>query len=64
MLMQIRSTFSRIRNSMAYLLDHYTELTEMLAISKRLVEFYDLAQIKFVRAETEITTSPSMDMGI
>jgi vitamin B12/bleomycin/antimicrobial peptide transport system ATP-binding/permease protein len=45
MLMQIRSTFSRVRNSMAYLLDHYTELTEMLAISKRLVEFYDAAQI-------------------
>lgn len=43
--MQIRSTFSRIRNSMAYLLDHYTELTEMLAISKRLVEFYESAQI-------------------
>lgn len=41
MLMQIKSTFSRIRNSMAYLLDHYTELTEMAAISKRLVEFYD-----------------------
>lgn len=40
MLMQIKSTFSRIRNSMAYLLDHYTELTEMAAISKRLVEFY------------------------
>jgi putative ATP-binding cassette transporter len=45
MIMQIRSTFSRIRNSMAYVLDHYTELTEMLAISKRLVEFYDTAKI-------------------
>ncbi len=44
-LMQVKSTFSRIRNSMAYLLDHYTELTEMLAISKRLVEFYDSAEI-------------------
>jgi putative ATP-binding cassette transporter len=44
-LMQIKSTFSRIRNSMAYLLDHYTELTELLAISKRLVEFYAAAQI-------------------
>lgn len=30
---------------MAYVLDHYTELTEMLAISKRLVEFYDAAKI-------------------
>lgn len=55
MLMQIRSTFSRIRNSMAYLLDHYTEFTEMLAISKRLVEFYDIAQIKFAPAETKVT---------
>lgn len=43
--MQVKSTFSRIRNSMAYLLDHYTELTEMLAISKRLVEFYDSAKV-------------------
>lgn len=43
--MQIKSTFSRIRNSMAYLMDHYTELTEMLAISKRLVEFYESANI-------------------
>lgn len=48
--MQIKSTFSRIRNSMAYLLDHYTELTEMLAISKRLVEFYQAANID-LRAE-------------
>lgn len=45
--MQVRSTFSRIRNSMAYLLDHYTELTEMLAISKRLVEFYESVNIDF-----------------
>ncbi len=45
MLMQIRATFSRIRNSMAYVLNHYTELTEMLAISKRLVEFYKSAKI-------------------
>lgn len=47
MLMQIKSTFARIRNSMAYLLDHYTELTEMIAISKRLVEFYAAANIDF-----------------
>jgi len=40
-LMQVRSTFSRIRNSMAYLLDHYSELTELLAISIRLLEFYN-----------------------
>lgn len=45
MIMQIKSTFSRVRNSMAYLLDHYTELTEMLAIAKRLVEFYNSAAI-------------------
>lgn len=44
MLMQIKSTFSRIRNSMAYLLDHYTEFTELLAISRRLVEFYASAR--------------------
>jgi ABC-type long-subunit fatty acid transport system fused permease/ATPase subunit len=46
-LMQIKSIFSRIRNAMAYLLDHYAELTEMLAISKRLVEFYHAANITF-----------------
>ncbi len=51
-LMQVRSTFSRIRNSMAYLLDHYTELTEMLAIAKRLTEFYTAAKID--RSYTEI----------
>jgi peptide/bleomycin uptake transporter len=45
MLMQIKSTFSRIRNSMAYILDHYAELAEMLAISKRLAEFYAAAKI-------------------
>lgn len=45
MLMQIRSTFSRIRNSMAYLLDNYAELTELLAISKRLIEFFDASKI-------------------
>lgn len=45
MVMQIKSTFSRVRNSMAYLFDHYTELTEMLAIAKRLVEFYASAKI-------------------
>lgn len=44
-LMQVKSTFSRIRNSMAYLLDHYTELTDMLAIAKRLFEFYVAADI-------------------
>ena len=38
-LMQIRSTFSRIRNAMAYLLDHYAEITELQAIPKRLLEF-------------------------
>jgi putative ATP-binding cassette transporter len=43
MLMQIKSTFSRIRNSMAYILDNYPSLTEMLAIAQRLVEFYTAA---------------------
>ncbi|HSX19753.1 MAG TPA: SbmA/BacA-like family transporter [Gammaproteobacteria bacterium] len=52
-LMQVRSTFSRIRNSMAYLLDHYTELTELLAISKRVVEFYECAQI-------DLTATPEL----
>lgn len=52
-LMQIKSTFSRIRNSMAYVLDHYTELTEMLAIAKRLVEFYSSAEINLF-AEKEL----------
>lgn len=56
--MQIKSTFSRIRNSMAYLLDHYTELTEMLAISKRLVEFYKDANIDLV-ASSDIKAKPS-----
>ena len=41
--MQIKSTFSRIRNAMAYLLDHYPELTELMAISRRLLEFYEAA---------------------
>jgi len=61
MLMQIRSTFSRIRNSMAYLLDHYTEFTEMLAISKRLVEFYDIAEIEFITAMPQIKNQPVLD---
>lgn len=39
-LMQTRSFFSRIRNSMAYLLDHYTEITEFFAVVKRLDEFF------------------------
>ncbi len=40
-MMQAKSFFSRIRNAMAYILDHYVECMELLAISKRLVEFYD-----------------------
>jgi ABC-type long-subunit fatty acid transport system fused permease/ATPase subunit len=47
-LFQVKSTFSRIRNSMAYLLDHYAELTEMLAISRRLVEFYKNVNSTFI----------------
>ncbi len=53
MLMQIKSIFSRIRNSMAYILDHYTELTEMLAISKRLVEFYASSNIDLLAIDQE-----------
>lgn len=45
MLMQIKSTFSRIRNSMAYLLDNYTQITELIAIAQRLSEFYYAAGI-------------------
>lgn len=41
MLFQIKSTYSRIRNSMSFLLDNYTQFTEMLSISKRLVEFFN-----------------------
>lgn len=55
-LMQIRSTFSRIRNSMAYILDHYTELTEMLAIAKRLVEFYEAANTGLLNKQNHITS--------
>jgi len=40
-LMQIRSICSRIRNAMSYLLDNYSEITELLAIAKRLREFVD-----------------------
>lgn len=49
MLMQIKSTFSRIRNSMAYLLDNYAELTELLAVSKRLIEFYKASDIDLLQ---------------
>lgn len=59
--MQVKSTFSRIRNSMAYLLDHYTELTEMLAISKRLVEFYAASNVDLttpVIAHSATASSP------
>lgn len=59
MLMQVRSTFSRIRNSMAYLLDHYAELTELLAISKRLVEFYDASNIDLLDKEILDVPYPS-----
>lgn len=40
-LVQIRLIFANIRRSMAYLLDHYTEFTELQAISTRLLEFYN-----------------------
>lgn len=38
-LFQIKSIFSRIRNSIAYILDHYIEFTEIMAIANRLHEF-------------------------
>lgn len=74
-LMQVRSTFSRIRNSMAYLLDHYTELTEMLAISRRVVEFYAAANIDLTKVlakpphhqninQTHYTQAQSQSSGI
>ena len=40
-LMQVRIIFAQIRTSMAYLLDHYAEFTELQAIAKRLLEFYN-----------------------
>ncbi len=46
MLMQAKSTFSRIRNSMAYLFDNYTQLTDIIAITKRLLEFYAVIEHK------------------
>lgn len=52
-LWQIKATFSRIRNSMAYLLDHYTEITEMVAIARRLVEFYDSINLLNVRMQAQ-----------
>ncbi len=58
MLMQIKSTFSRLRNSMAYILDHYTEITELIAISRRLVEFYATAEIiSDIQTDHSATTS-------
>ncbi len=40
LLMQCRSTFNKIRSSTAYVINHYTEITEMTAISIRLIELY------------------------
>ena len=39
-LMHIKSMFSRIRNAMAYFLDHYSEVTELMAITQRVSEFF------------------------
>lgn len=50
-LMQIRMVFANIRRSMSYLLDHYTELNELQAISKRLLEFYN--HLDEISASTE-----------
>lgn len=61
MLMQIKSTFSRIRNSMAYLLDNYAEFTELLAISKRLVEFYETSNIDMLNEpRIELSTNRNL----
>jgi ABC-type long-subunit fatty acid transport system fused permease/ATPase subunit len=52
-LMEIRIIFAAIRSSMAYLLDHYTEFTELQAIAKRLFEFYNhLEEIAIERSTT------------
>ena len=51
-LMEIRIVFATIRRSMAYLLDHYTEFTELQAIAQRLLEFY--THLEEISVETEI----------
>jgi putative ATP-binding cassette transporter len=56
MLMQIRSTFGRIRKAMSYVLDNYAELTELSAISIRLVEFYE--SINFITKQQNLITKP------
>jgi ABC-type uncharacterized transport system fused permease/ATPase subunit len=58
-LMQIRSIFSRIRNAMSYLLDHYSEVTELWAISIRLVEFYEA--INFFEEHKQPSTDAVID---
>lgn len=62
MLMQIKATFSRIRNSMAYLLDHYTEITEMLAIIRRLNEFY--GSVDDLHATDLINARPQTELNV
>ena len=53
-LMQIKSIFSRIRNSMAYLLDNYVLVMELLAVMKRLGEFYQSFNSKSLNLEKKI----------
>ena len=56
-LMEIRIIFATIRSSMAYLLDHYTEFTELQAIANRLLEFY--THLDEIAAEEEAPAIPS-----
>ena len=41
-IMQIKAVFGRIRHAMSYLLEHYIDITQIQAISKRLNEFHDV----------------------
>jgi putative ATP-binding cassette transporter len=60
-LMEIRIIFATIRSAMAYLLDHYTEFTELQAIAKRLLEFYN--HLEEISMETE-TANNKPEEGI
>jgi ABC-type uncharacterized transport system fused permease/ATPase subunit len=59
--MEIRIIFATIRSAMAYLLDHYTEFTELQAIAKRLLEFYN--HLEEISMETE-TANNKPEEGI
>ena len=59
-LIEIRIIFATIRSSMAYLLDHYTELTELQAISTRLLEFYN--HLDEISLSVEGTENPTKNI--